>query len=77
VAQNLMWADYYGRRHLGEIRGLTLPLTFGLGAAAFPVTGIIRNLTGTYTPAWVAAGGALVLASATLGMVRLPTKHFR
>jgi MFS family permease len=77
VAQNLMWADYYGRRHLGEIRGLTLPLTFGLGAAAFPVTGIIRDLTGTYTPAWVAAGGALVLASATLGMVRLPTKHFR
>jgi MFS family permease len=75
VAQNLMWADYYGRLHLGAIRGLTLPLTFGLGAAAYPVTGIIRDATGTYTPAWVAAGGALVLASAVLVFVRPPTKQ--
>ena len=77
VAQNMMWADYYGRRHLGEIRGLALPLTLGLGATAFPVTAIIRDVTGTYTPAWVVAGVALVLASIALSSARPPMKHHR
>jgi MFS family permease len=75
VAQNMMWADYYGRRHLGDIRGLSLPLTFGLGAVAFPMTGIIREVTGTYTPAWAAAAVALTLAAVALVAVQPPTKH--
>jgi MFS family permease len=75
VAQNMMWADYYGRRHLGDIRGLSLPLTFGLGAVAFPMTGIIREVTGTYTPAWAAAAVALTLAAVVLVAVQPPTKH--
>jgi MFS family permease len=75
VAQSMIWANYYGRRHLGEIRGLTLPLTFGLGAAAFPVTGMIRDATGTYTPAWVVAGVVLALAPFALVTVHPPTKH--
>ena len=75
VAQSVLWADYYGRQHLGEIRGLTLPLTFGLGAIAFPATGIIRDVMGTYTPAWVFAGSALLLGTIALVSVRPPTKH--
>lgn len=74
VAQNLMWANYFGRQHLGEIRGLTLPLTFGVGAAAFPITGLIRESTGVYTPAWVTAIIILVIAAGLLGSIRPPLK---
>lgn len=74
VAQSLMWANYFGRRHLGEIRGLTLPLIFGIGAAAFPATGLIRESTGTYTPAWVASSVALLIAAMLLVTIKPPIK---
>ena len=74
VAQSVMWANYFGRRHLGEIRGLTLPLTFGVGAAAFPVTGLIRESTGVYTPAWVVAIAVLVVSAGLLVSIKPPRK---
>ena len=75
VAQNVMWADYFGRAHLGSIRGIALPITIGLGAIAFPVTGTIREVAGVYTPAWVIALAALAIAAAILVAVRPPVRE--
>ena len=52
VAQSVMWADRFGRRHQGDLRGFTIPVTVGVGALAFPVTGYLRDAAGEYTPAW-------------------------
>ena len=44
----LAWADYYGRRHLGSIRGLTLPVQL-IGQAAGPIlAGFLYDATGDY-----------------------------
>ena len=72
VAQGVMWADQFGRRHQGDIRGLTIPVTVGVGALAFPVTGWVRDEAGVYTPAWVVSIALLTAAAAALAAVRPP-----
>ena len=66
VAQSVLWADRFGRAHQGAVRGLTIPVTVGIGATAFPVTGYLRDVTGTYTPAWAVAIALLMLAGLLL-----------
>ena len=63
----LAWADYYGRRHLGSIRGITMSAQIG-GQALGPVTsGFLFDHTGNYHLALqvftvaAAFGGLLVL----------------
>jgi sugar phosphate permease len=59
----LAWADYYGRHHLGAIRGMTLPIQIG-GQAIGPVTaGAVYDYTGTYLPAFVFFAGAVAIGS--------------
>ena len=70
-----MWADYFGRANQGAIRGITIPVTVGLGAVAFPLTGYIRDATGDYVPAWWMALVALAVAAAMLVTVRPPQGH--
>jgi MFS family permease len=52
VAQNYMWADYYGRAFLGSIRGITLPFYLAAMAVGAPLTGYIYDRTGGYEMAW-------------------------
>ncbi len=70
VAQSVMWADQFGRRHQGDLRGFTIPVTVGVGSLAFPVTGYLRDSAGAYTPAWFVAIAALAVAAALLVAVR-------
>jgi MFS family permease len=58
----LAWADYYGRRHLGSIRGITMSAQIG-GQALGPVTsGFLFDHTGNYHLAL-----QVFTAAATLG----------
>jgi MFS family permease len=62
----LTWADYYGRRHLGAIRGLTLPVQVG-GQALGPVlSGFIFDATGSYRPAFFLFAAVTILVSLTV-----------
>jgi sugar phosphate permease len=59
----LAWADYYGRQHIGTIRGVTLPVQIG-GQALGPVAaGVVFDLTGGYHGAFVLFAAAVSLAS--------------
>jgi MFS family permease len=65
----LAWADYYGRQHLGTIRGVTLPVQLG-GQAVGPVAaGFVFDATGSYHVVFlvfavvVALGSLLVMAA--------------
>ena len=44
----LTWADYYGRLHLGSIRGLTLPAQIGGQAMGPIIAGFMFDSTGGY-----------------------------
>ena len=70
----LAWADYYGRQHLGTIRGVTLPVQIG-GQALGPVTaGVVFDLTGGYHGAFVFFASAVALAS-LLVLAAVPPLH--
>ena len=65
--QNIIWAEYFGRAHLGSIRGAVMPINFVVGAIGAPLAGYVKDATGNYDPVWwVGAGlmgaGALVVA---------------
>ena len=59
----LAWADYYGRQHLGTIRGITLPVQIG-GQAVGPITaGFVFDATGSYHMVFLCFAGVVALGS--------------
>ena len=59
----LVWADYYGRRYLGSIRGLTLPIQISGQAIGPVVSGFMFDAIGTYRPAFFIFGVGVALAA--------------
>ncbi len=59
----LAWADYYGRIHLGAIRGLTLPAQIGGQAIGPVVSGFMFDSSGGYRAPFVIFGTAVGLAA--------------
>ena len=50
--QNIIWADYFGRAHVGAIRGLGNPITMLVSATGAPIAGYVFDITGSYEPIW-------------------------
>ena len=61
--QNFIWADYFGRQSVGSIRGLVNPITLIVGGLGAPAAGYVRDIWGTYDPAWW-AGVTLMVSTA-------------
>ena len=61
VSQNAMWPAYFGNQHIGSIRGLSMPVTLAFSAIGAPLTGIVRDEAGTYTPAWAVGFAGLLI----------------
>jgi MFS family permease len=69
----LAWADYYGREHLGTIRGYTMSAQIG-GQAIGPVlAGFMFDATGSYQMPFLVFTGAATLA-AILALFATPPK---
>lgn len=59
----LTWADYYGRLHLGSIRGLTLPAQIGGQAIGPIVAGFMFDSTGGYQTPFTVFGIIVAFAA--------------
>ncbi len=59
----LTWADYYGRLHLGSIRGLTLPAQIGGQALGPIVAGFMFDATGGYQTPFTVFGIIVAFAA--------------
>ncbi len=71
MLMQLVWADYYGRRHQGAIRGFTTPFQVIVQAGG-PIAGtLVYDLMDTYIPAF-ALFGALYMASALAMLLARP-----
>ncbi|MBI2872037.1 MAG: MFS transporter [Chloroflexi bacterium] len=49
----VIWADYFGRRSLGTIRGFVAPVQLTANAIGPLLAGLIFDITGGYTPAFI------------------------
>jgi MFS family permease len=65
----------YGRESFGRVMGLMAPVMGPLNWLVFPLTGWVRDTTGSYDLAWVAFIGALALAALLLTFLRPPERE--
>ncbi len=74
VSQMFIWANYFGRKSVGSIRGATLPfqvVAMGLGA---PVAGYIYDATNTYTSAWIISIAFYCVAAIVFATTTKPSR---
>jgi len=71
VLPDILWANYYGRRSLGRIRGMGLFISHMLAAAGPPFFGFLFDITGGYGLS-IAIFGAILILSALLSLMLRP-----
>ena len=74
VLPEILWANYFGRRSLGKVRGLGLLMSQVLAAAGPPFFGFLFDFTGGYGLSFAIFGGALFVSAFLSLLLRPPMK---
>jgi MFS family permease len=74
VLPDILWANYFGRRSLGKIRGMGLFISHALAAAGPPFFGFLFDITGGYGLSFSIFGGVLVMSAFLSLLLRPPRK---
>jgi MFS family permease len=77
ICQNAIWPAYFGHANIGAIRGASTPVMLVFSAVGAPLTGISRDVTGSFVYAWVAGTVLLVVAMALLFVTPRPAHRIR
>jgi len=72
--QEVIWASFFGRKHIGAIRGAGLPFALALGALAPWLVSIYRDAAGTYDGALMVVAGLNVLSAVLIYLAPPPQK---
>jgi MFS family permease len=70
--QEVIWASYFGRRHLGAVRSVAMPFTLFFGAGGPLLVQLYFDIVGNYDGAFYAVGGLWVLAAVLVLLVKRP-----
>lgn len=62
IAMGNLFPDYFGRSEFPKIMGFTSPITLIVSGFGAPITGFIRDATGSYIPAFQLSLGILIVA---------------
>ena len=76
VLPDILWANYFGRRSLGKVRGMGLLISQVLAAAGPPFFGFLFDVTGGYGLSFALFGAALA-TSAVLSLILRPPRKVR
>jgi MFS family permease len=74
VLPDILWANYFGRRSLGKVRGLGLLISQTVAALGPPFFGFLFDLTGAYDLSFVLFGAALITSAFLSLMLRPPVR---
>ncbi len=66
ISQGTLWPQYFGPENIGKIRGIALPLGLSLSAVGAPLTGVVKDSTGSFIIAWVVACFGLAICTLLL-----------
>lgn len=75
LLNSFLWADYFGRAHLGSMRGFVMPMTLFFSGAGAPLAGYIRDITGTYDNIWWVSVTMLLAAAIVLVATKPPVRR--
>ncbi|MCC7365074.1 MAG: MFS transporter [Dehalococcoidia bacterium] len=73
--QETVWASYFGRMHLGSIRGVAMPFSIIFSAAGPLLGGAIFEQTGSYEAAFFIFAAGLALACVLVLLARPPKRR--
>jgi hypothetical protein len=71
--QEVIWARFFGRAHLGAVRSAALPSSLFLSAAGPILTSYYYDVMGNYDGALLTVAALSVASAALLGFVPEPT----
>jgi MFS family permease len=74
VLPDILWANYFGRRSLGKVRGMGLLISQVLAAMGPPFFGFLFDMTGGYGLSFALFGCALITSAFLSLMLRPPAK---
>jgi MFS family permease len=74
VLPDILWANYFGRRSLGKVRGMGLLISQILAAAGPPFFGFLFDATGGYGLSFALFGAALMTSAGLSLMLKPPRK---
>ena len=74
VLPEILWANYFGRRSLGKVRGLGVLISHMMAAAGPPFFGFLYDLTGGYGLSFTIFGCALITSAFLSLMLEPPRK---
>ena len=77
VVQGVIWAQYFGWRFVGTIRGVVLPITVLAGGLGAPIAGALRDVTGTYRTSWIIVLAMCAVSAVLLLSARSPRPPVR
>lgn len=69
---NLVWPNYFGRKHLGSIRGIVFPATVAANALAGPVYGFLLDSVFRAQAVWAITAVLFVVSGALLYLAKPP-----
>ena len=72
VVQGVIWAQYFGWRFVGTIRGVVLPVTVLAGGLGAPLAGALRDASGSYRTSWLIVLAACAVAGGLIFRARPP-----
>lgn len=71
----MLWAEYFGRRYLGAVRGLGFPVSSGISAVTPVAIALYFDQIGSYDGAFYACAGLWALCALLCASLRLPAKR--
>ena len=72
---NLIWPSYFGRKFLGTIRGITIPITIGATAFSAPIYGYLLDAGVAATTLWTVSLGVFATFGGLLLLARPPRRQ--
>jgi OFA family oxalate/formate antiporter-like MFS transporter len=72
--QEVTWASYFGRRHIGAIRSAGMPFSIGLSAIVVQLVPFYFDKVGNYDGAFLAIAGSCLISSVLILFVKKPTR---
>jgi MFS transporter, OFA family, oxalate/formate antiporter len=75
--QETIWGSYFGRRHIGQVRSVAMPISLFIGAGSPMVVALYRDHVGSYTGVFLGVAGCWVLAAIIVMFVTPPARPVR
>ena len=74
---NLVWPNYYGRRYLGAIRGIVLPVSIAASGLGAPLYGLVLDAGIDPRQLWAIATAGFAIAAVLVLLARPPGRPAR